>query len=183
MSDQLALIGDATPPVECSAVISDCGLYRYELRRVWDPTGPLLEFVMLNPSTADASTDDPTIRRCIGFAKRWGYGGIVVRNLYALRATNPEVLLNYSGDAYGPRNDRYIADDVADCTIVAWGAHAATLSERAIAVIEVLGFFRPRLFCLGTNANGSPKHPLYVPASRTPVIWQPGQPHREANRA
>lgn len=186
MTEQMSLLGDETVR---TAVISECGRYRYELRRVWDPTGPLLEFIMLNPSTADASIDDPTIRRIAGsaerpgFARRWGYGGIVVRNLYALRATNPEVLLNYSGDAYGPRNDRYIADDAADCTIVAWGAHPATLSERATAVIEVLGFFRPRLFCLGTNQNGSPKHPLYVPASRTPVLWHPVLLRKEVTRA
>ncbi len=180
MSDQLALIGDATPDVERSAVISDCGRYRYELRRVWDPTGPVLEFIMLNPSTADAAIDDPTIRRIAGsaerpgFARRWGYGGIVVHNLYALRATNPEVLLNYSGDAYGPRNDEFLGNNVADCTIVAWGAHAATLSPKAVARIRVVAqLCRPHLFCLGTNANGSPKHPLYVPADRTPIRWQP----------
>lgn len=176
MSDQLALIGDAAAALECAAVISGCGRYRYELRRVWDPDGPLLEFVMLNPSTADASVDDPTIRRCIGFAKAWGYGGIVVHNLYALRATNPEVLLNYSGDAYGPQNDDFLGRNVADCTIVAWGAHAATLAPKAVARIRILAqLCRPRLFCLGANANGSPKHPLYVPADRTPVRWHPAQ--------
>lgn len=168
MADQLAMI-----PGGGSAVISECGRYRYELRRVWDPTGPLLEFVMLNPSTADASVDDPTIRRCVAFAKAWGYGGIVVRNLYALRATNPEALLNYSGgDAYGPRNDEFIGSNIADCTIAAWGAHAATLAPNAVAAIKVLQMCRPRLYCLGTNANGSPKHPLYVPSSRTPIQWE-----------
>ncbi len=181
MSDQLALIGDEKPAVECSAVISPSGLYRYELRRVWDPAGPLLEFVMLNPSTADASVDDPTIRRIAGsekrpgFARRWGYGGVVVHNLYALRATNPEVLLNYSSDPYGPGNDEFIGKNVADCTIAAWGAHAATLAPDAVDTIRILNNFRPQLFCLGTNANGSPKHPLYVPASRTPVRWHPNQ--------
>lgn len=167
MTDQLALDIDYPP-----AVISKCGRYRYELRRVWDPTGPLLEFVMLNPSTADATIDDPTVRRCIDFAKTWGYGGIVVRNLYALRATNPQVLLNYSGDSYGPRNDEFIGQVAAHCTIAAWGAHAATRSPNAVATINVLQMCRPRLFCLGTNANGSPKHPLYVPADRTPIRWE-----------
>ena len=155
-----------------SAVISKCGRYRYELWRIWDASGPLLEFVMLNPSTADGSIDDNTIRRCIAFAKAWGYGGIVVRNLYALRATNPEVLLNYSGDSYGPRNDEFLGNHVADCTVVAWGAHAATLSPEAVATIRTLQLCRPQLFCLGTNQNGSPKHPLYVPADRTPTRWE-----------
>lgn len=169
MSAQLGLF---TGAVEPSAVISECGRYRYELRRVWDPTGPLLEFVMLNPSTADADADDPTIRRCIAFAKAWGYGGIVVRNLFALRATNPQALLNYSGDSYGPRNDEFIGKNVAHCTIAAWGAHAATLWPETVDTIHILQNCRPQLFCLGTNANGSPKHPLYVPSSRTPTRWE-----------
>ncbi|QRY48122.1 DUF1643 domain-containing protein [Mycolicibacterium boenickei] len=168
MPDQLGLFTDA---VASSAVISGCGRYRYELIRRWDD-GPLLEFVMLNPSTADASLDDPTIRRCIAFAKAWGYCGIVVRNLYALRATNPQVLLNYSGDAYGPRNDEFIVSNVADCTIAAWGSHAATLWPETLDTIKILDACRPQLFCLGVNANGSPKHPLYVPSSRTPVRWE-----------
>lgn len=172
------------------AVLSGCGRYRYELRRVWDPTGPLLEWIMLNPSTADASVDDPTIRRIAGseknpgFARRWGYGGIVVRNLFAFRATNPGALLaiwegslsggDYHGGAddlgpaIGPENFEYLARTDADCTIAAWGAHAATLEWWAAGHrIE-----RRNLFCLGTNANGSPKHPLYVRADRTPTRWE-----------
>lgn len=165
-----------------NAILSDCDRYRYELTRRWDD-GPLLEFIMLNPSTADASTDDPTIRRCIGFAKRWGYGALVVRNLFALRATNPGALLAYwtgslaGGDyrggaddlspAIGPANFDYLKRDDADCTIAAWGAHAAALEWHAAGNrIE-----RRELFCLGTNAGGSPKHPLYVPSSRTPEPW------------
>lgn len=173
MPEQLSLLPDVEDGVVKDAVISPCAQYRYELTRIWDVTGPLLEFVMLNPSTADASIDDPTIRRCIAFAKLWGYGGIVVRNLYALRATNPQVLLNYSGNAYGPRNDEFIGSVGGYCTIAAWGAHAATLTPNAIATITVLKMCRPRLYCLGTNANGSPKHPLYVPSSRTPTRWEP----------
>lgn len=172
MSDtpsQLDLFG---PEPISSAVISECGRYRYELVRRWGP-GPLLEFIMLNPSTADASVDDPTIRRCIAFAKRWGYGGIVVRNLYAYRATHPGVLVNLD-DPIGPENRDYLSRTDADCTIVAWGADPA-------AVIwwngypfgwQRTGIQRPVLFCLGTNENGSPKHPLYVPADRTPIRWE-----------
>lgn len=158
----------------CStAVISECGRYRYELRRIWDPNGPLLEWIMLNPSTADGTVDDNTIRRCIAFAKRWGYGGIVVRNLYAWRATNPAELVNLD-DPVGPENRDYLSRADADCTIVAWGAHPAATGwwngypfgwQRT--VIQ-----RTALFCLGTNANGSPKHPLYVPSSRTPIRWE-----------
>lgn len=168
-SPQLDLFG---PEPVSSAVISECGRYRYELTRRWGP-GPLLEFIMLNPSTADASVDDPTIRRCIAFAKRWGYGGIVVRNLYAYRATHPEELVNVD-DPIGPENRDYLSRTEADCTIVAWGADPAAVGwwngypfawQRT--VIQ-----RPALFCLGANSNGSPKHPLYVSADRTPVRWE-----------
>jgi hypothetical protein len=168
MPDQLAIETAAS-----SAVVSECGRYRYELRRIWDASGPLLEFIMLNPSTADASVDDNTIRRCIAFAKRWGYGGIVVRNLYAWRATNPAELVNLE-DPVGPENRAYLSRADADCTIVAWGAHPAAVGwwngypfGWQPKVIQ-----RPALFCLGTNANGSPKHPLYVPSSRTPIQWE-----------
>lgn len=165
MGDQLAL-----SPEFSDAVISECGRYRYELTRRWDD-GPLLEFDMLNPSTAGAADNDPTIRRCIGFAKRWGYGALLVRNLYPLRATNPQALLNFwtaDWESAKRKNLDYLNNDIADCTIAAWGAHAAALewfaSGRRIR--------RRNLYCLGTNANGSPKHPLYVPSSRTPIRWE-----------
>jgi hypothetical protein len=156
-----------------TAVISECGRYRYELGRRWDADGPLLEFIMLNPSTANGYINDATIRRCIAFAKRWGYGGIVVRNLYAWRATNPAELVNLD-DPIGPKNRAFLSRTDADCTIVAWGADPAAVGwwngypfgwQRT--VIQ-----RPALYCLGTNAGGSPKHPLYVPADRTPIRWE-----------
>jgi hypothetical protein len=166
VSDQLTFDGFS------SAVISDCGRYRYELVRIWGD-GPLLEFIMLNPSKADDRINDPTIRRCIAFAKAWGYGGIVVRNLFAWRATNPAELVNID-DPVGPLNRDYLSRDDADCTIAAWGAHPAAVGwwsgypfgwQRT--VIQ-----RKSLLCLGTNANGSPKHPLYVPSSRVPIPWE-----------
>lgn len=160
--------GVSNKAAQSGAMISDCGLYRYRLMRVWDTSLPLLEWIMLNPSTADASFDDPTIRRCIGFAKLWGYGGIVVHNLYALRATNPQVLLNYSGDAIGPDNHWYLSHSIADCTIVAWGAHVAGRTR----VADGLRIYRERLLCLGTTASGAPKHPLYVPSKTTPMRWE-----------
>jgi len=173
MSSQLVLFpGADRQPVIRDADISDCGRYRYELTRRWDD-GPLLEFIMLNPSTADADIDDPTIRRCIAFAKRWGYGGIVVRNLFAYRATHPEELVNVD-DPVGPRNRDVLSRDDADCTIVAWGADPAAVGwwngypfSWQPTVIR-----RRALFCLSVNANGSPKHPLYVRADRTPIRWE-----------
>ncbi|MCC9181148.1 DUF1643 domain-containing protein [Mycolicibacterium mageritense] len=154
-----------------SAVISECGRYRYELIRRWGD-GPLLEFVMLNPSTADAEKDDPTIRRCIGFGKAWGYGGIVVHNLYAYRATAPDMLANVD-DPIGPANRDYLGNKIATCTIAAWGAHPAAVGWwNGYPYNITAALKRPQLLCLGVNANGSPKHPLYVPSSRTPIPWE-----------
>lgn len=179
MSEQLSLVDVDS----CSgADISECGRYRWELRRCWDHAGPLLEFVMLNPSTADADVDDPTIRRIVGardkpdkpgFARRWGYGHVVVRNLYAWRATDPTELVNLD-DPVGPENRAYLSRHDADCTIVAWGANPAAVGwwEGYPFAWQRTAIQRPRLFCLGTNANGSPKHPLYVPSSRTPIRWE-----------
>lgn len=168
-ASQLALFGSE---MIRGAQISKCGRYRYELTRRWSD-GPLLEFIMLNPSTANASVDDATIRRCIAFAASWGYGGIVVRNLFAYRATDPRELFMVD-DPIGPRNEQYLADDSADCTIVAWGANKAASGwwsgkqwRRRSPILRSRG-----LFCLGTNAGGSPKHPLYVCADREPVQWR-----------
>jgi hypothetical protein len=117
-------------------------------------------FIMLNPSTADAEADDPTIRRCIQFAKRENCGSIMVANLFALRSTNPENLFG-TEDPVGPENDHFIQNLVEriDGPLVgAWGAHAMA-NYRAIDVIEICG---SRLKCLGKTKHGSPRHPLYV---------------------
>ena len=89
------------------AVLSECKKYRYMLRRVWDRTKPACLFIGLNPSTADATVDDPTIRRCVGFADSWGYGELVVGNLYAFRATKPKDMFNQD-DPVGPFNDLWL---------------------------------------------------------------------------
>jgi hypothetical protein len=150
-----------------SARISPDGLYRYELRRTWDKTLPILEWIMLNPSTADAYVDDNTIKRCIAFARAWGYGGIVVRNLFAWRATNPAELLS-ANDPFGPDNAEFLNKKDAKTTVVAWGAHP--MANRIWRAQTSWG--KRELWCLGVNANGSPKHPLYVPSSRTLVPWE-----------
>lgn len=147
------------------AHISDDGRYRYILGRLWsdDDLGLVLNWVMLNPSTADAKIDDPTIRRCIGFSRLWGYCGMRVVNLYALRATQPADLWR-SDDPVGPENDdilRWIAHHTETPVIAAWGANARP--ERVAHVINILG---PRnLDCLGVTKQGAPKHPLYLPAN------------------
>lgn len=152
-----------------SASLSTCGRYRYRLTRVWSPSEPLLPFIMLNPSTADATVDDPTIRRCKGFAERERYGGIVVVNLYGLRATRPDVLWGTS-DPIGPENDHAIARVTIDARgpiVCAWGVNGDVMNRGA----KVLEFIEQiaavdRLVCLGKTKSGAPRHPLYVPANQ-----------------
>jgi hypothetical protein len=138
-----------------AAKISECGLYRYELTRRWE-AGPDCTFIMLNPSTADAEVDDPTIRRCIGFSKHWGYGGLRVVNLYAYRATKPRDLFQVS-NAFGPENAGYLQAAVKDSSVLvaAWGAWTVPLD--AASVLEGVP-----MICLGLTKGGSPRHPLYV---------------------
>lgn len=140
-----------------SAVISECGKYRYELHRTWDESRPKVLFVMLNPSTADAELDDPTIRRCIGFAKTWGYGGIMVGNMFAYRATDPNELKNMPVDP-----------EVNDIN------HQVLMKMHWAAKETVFAFGNPpvyrnlpmngmnRTYHLGLTKAGNPKHPLYL---------------------
>jgi len=134
--------------------------YRYRLTRVWDEAKPSLTFVMLNPSTANEETDDPTIRRCIALAKAWGYGRIHVVNLYALVSTNPAKLLSEPDSIGGVTND-YLECTDTDKVIVAWGNHGANNQGRVDSVLKILTRFKD-VYCLGKNKNGQPKHPLYV---------------------
>lgn len=154
---------------EHGAVISECGRWRYELTRKWDEAVDL-HFIMLNPSTADADIDDPTIRKCIGFARIGGFGGIRIVNLFAHRATNPKELLtcDYSL-AVGPENDAHIRKIPARSTIVAaWGSfpydHNA-LYRRIDEVKMLTAGGGMRWTCVkksGVNPVVRPWHPLYV---------------------
>lgn len=152
------------PEVHKSAYVSECGAYRYRLTRWWGP-GFFLPFVMLNPSTADANADDPTIRRCMGFARREGFGGIVVGNLYAFRATSPKIMLG-AENPIGVENYSSLARIGIDAVaanfpvVCAWGSNA----EHDVVdwATEILRGTGARLVCLGKTAHGHPRHPLYV---------------------
>lgn len=142
--------------------------YRYVLTRRWDD-GPVMAWIMLNPSTADADTNDPTIRRCIGFARREGCGAIWVVNLFALRATDPRVL-RASPDPVGPANDSFLRERTrTDYVVAAWGAHGS-LNGRSHEVRTALADIP--LLCLGITRGGEPRHPLYV-QSDTPLVRLP----------
>jgi len=151
--------------IESGATIDDTGTYRYALWRTWDAVKPRMLWIMLNPSTADGKSDDPTIRRCVGFAHAWGYGGIDVANLYALRATDPRDLRQAQVDPVGPDNDTFIkAAAMQSAEVVCgWGAHsiAAPRVRRVCGLLDD-AWMIPQ--CLGVTKEGHPRHPLYVPA-------------------
>lgn len=163
-------LADRPAGVEKGAVLSADGAYRYLLTRRWD-AGKTLPWVMLNPSTADACVDDPTIRRCMGFARSWGYAGITVGNLYALRATDPAALKSHP-DPIGPDNDDYLHRLGWRCPLVmaGWGAHReATARARHLMGRMVLPPYSLR--CLGTTSAGHPRHPLYVKSDTQSTPW------------
>jgi len=165
-------------PMTKEALISECGDYRYKLSRVWDQSKSSVMFIMLNPSTADAEKDDRTITRCINFAKSWGYGGIMVGNLYAYRATSPEKLSRVC-DPLGPDNLiclRSMAPKSAKI-ICAWGhKHIVDVLEKKFKVIESLRILleKRRIYYLELSKNGVPKHPLYLKKELEPKIWLHG---------
>jgi len=155
--------------MERGAEISDCGRYRTRLWRRWDSRKGRVLVIMLNPSTADASQDDPTIRRCIRFAILWGYGGLEVKNLFSLRATDPGQLYLVE-DPIGPGNHQLVAEKEAfDLIIAAWGNHGRHLG-RGAAVISDLSSRGLPLCHLGLTKLGEPRHPLYVSSN---TVLQP----------
>ena len=162
------------------AVLSDDGMYRYVLVRRFDITrADALVWLMLNPSTADASRNDPTIRKCLGFAKHLGFGAIVVVNLYAYRATLPVDLKGARKkglDVVGPDNNEYIkAATAGRPVIVAWGTSPIPQIQDRIAGVASLCAVALRVDCLGLSAppNRQPLHPLMLPYSTAtePFVW------------
>ncbi|NKI34899.1 DUF1643 domain-containing protein [Wenzhouxiangella sp. XN79A] len=150
------------------AHFSRCRTWRYALWREWDAARPRVMLIGLNPSTADARRNDPTIRRCIGFARDWGFGGVWVLNLFAFRATYPEDL-KMADDPVGPKNDRWLRRVAKACPrrVACWGNDGAFLGRSA----RVRGLLGDRLEVLRLNASGEPAHPLYLPKTLWPVVW------------
>lgn len=156
--------------IESSAYFSPDRVWRYWLKRVWDPALELLCVIALNPSTADEKVNDPTIAKLIEFAKLWGYGGLMMMNLFGYRATDPDDMHAYAkagGDAVGAENDETIIAQTKGRTVLcAWGADPMALG-RDVHVYKLIA--DRKLICLGTNKGGSPKHPLYL-AYTTPTV-------------
>lgn len=159
MQDSLFGLGE-----ENGAIFSDCKTYRYSLTREWED-GPCVTWLMLNPSTADASQDDPTIRRCIGFSKMWGYGRLVVVNLFALRSTDPRALARNT-DPVGPMNAWHQIEAFKEAreVICAWGClqHIPyTLRDHIVKSMNRIPKHTPAL-CLGRRKDSAPRHPLML---------------------
>lgn len=160
---------------ERGAEFSPCRVYRYVLWRRWDwkGYGNQVMFIGLNPSTADETEDDPTIRRCIRFSRDWGYSGLLMMNAFAFRATDPKVMCA-AVDPVGPGNDEafgYRRTQVG-LIVAAWGAHCSEAREQ-----EVCRGIGRMIHCLGRTKSGRPRHPLYLSAATKPeVFWTPPSP-------
>jgi hypothetical protein len=182
------------PPTR-SAVVSDCGKYRYHLYRKLGEGQRAVPFIMLNPSTADHEVDDPTIRKVMGFVRRWDCDELHVVNLFAFRATKPADL-RAATDPVGPENREWLRRAVEltcnGLVVCAWGAHGAYLGQDKAVLAWIGGLCRP--MCLGLTQDGHPRHPLYVPYSAEPIAFNPAHqslhlpssvhstPHRSRSR-
>lgn len=153
--------------IEKTAIFSPCRQYRYSLSRFWIITKPFVLFVCLNPSTADENVDDPTIRRCIRYADSWGYGGMVMVNLYGYRSTDPKKLHEIS-DPVGPDNDKHIKLNtrLAEKTIAAWGTVGGKVmrSDKVMWMLENTHYLK-------MTKNGHPSHPLYLKNNLKPIPY------------
>lgn len=155
------------------AEFSECDRYRYALGRRWSG-GPQCTFLMLNPSTATEVKNDPTITRCINYAKAWGHGSLVVLNLFAFRATDPREMKRQA-DPVGPANDTVLRRERANSSTIvcAWGVHGA-YRERDLSVIRMLMRLgsAQSMFCLGLTKDKHPKHPLYLRKDAQPIPFR-----------
>jgi hypothetical protein len=150
--------------MKSDAKLSEDRRFRYWLTRVWDDTLPMMCVIGLNPSTADEHADDPTIRKCIGFARRLGFGGLLMLNVGAYRSTSPKTWRN-AIDPFGPENSvahlwSYIIEFNATQIIAAWGKNGNYVTGRCAQIAQL-----PNLYCFGRNPDGTPRHPLMLPYS------------------
>ena len=154
-----------------TARLSRCRRYRFALWRTWDDSKPWVLFIGLNPSTADETSDDPTLVRCMNFARDWGYGGVCVANLFAFRATDP-LAMKAATDPVGRQNNRWLRNLArqAGLIVAAWGNDGG-FRGRSQKVRDML----PAMHCLKVNGSGEPAHPLYQPATRRPIPYAPAE--------
>jgi hypothetical protein len=146
--------------------LSPCRTYRYRLDRIWNDSKPRVLFILYNPSTADEWVDDPTLRRCMGFAQAWGYGGLCIINLFSLRTSDPTVLRGHARPK-GPDHEHVFHEAVEGHSdiVCAWGLQGGPISSH-------FSHGTHRIFHLGVNKDGSPKHPLYLPSNTLLHPWK-----------
>lgn len=152
-----------------SAIFSKDRIHRYVLIREWDLDKPSLMIVSLNPSTADEKINDPTITRCIGFAKKWGFGKLFVTNLFAFRATFPKDLFN-SKNPVGEKNDCWLKklSKEVDKIVLAYGNHGK-FKDRHDKILKII----KNPYCIKKTKTGMPTHPLYLKYTKKPIKYYP----------
>lgn len=153
-----------------TAIFSPDRKHRLTLWRQWDTTKPILLVIGLNPSTADETKDDPTIRRCVRFAKDWGFGSLCMMNLFSIRATDPKEMLACENPIH-EWNDTLLKTtiDGAGMILAAWGTHGSHLRRDDLIYNLMIQANRP-IHCLGKTKDGQPRHPLYVKADTQPEV-------------
>lgn len=153
-----------------TCVFSPDRAYRYTLNRVWNQDLTTCMFIGLNPSTADENQNDPTVTRCINYAREWGYGSLVMTNIFGFRATDPKDM-KADDDPVGPDNDYWLRKTAerSGIVIAAWGTHGAYL-DRGNEVVALI----PDLHCLKVTKDGFPSHPLYLKKNLNPIIYKKG---------
>ncbi len=158
--------------VPFGAIFSRDRQHRYVLWRRWTDSRRMIAFIGLNPSTADEVRNDPTVTRCINYAKAWGYGGMYMLNAFAFRATDPRNMKRCDYPV-GPHNDGFILDYVrrAKAVVVCWGVHGA-FQGRSAALARLLRGVP--VCCFGVTKSGEPKHPLYLSKTTKTIPWVPG---------
>lgn len=156
-------------PDNSGAVLSDCGKHRFKLWRTWNPGAPRVLFIMLNPSTADHTKDDPTIRRCISLANQWGFGGLMVGNLFPCRSSNPDDIHQLWDPAFDGQNERALRRMASQCgtVVFAWGCHPS-VGIRNAAIISMF----PAAMVIQKTMYGHPRHPLYIKNGVVPAPYQ-----------
>lgn len=159
-------------------IFSPCRQYRYTLWREWNAALPYCQFIGLNPSTADETNDDPTIRRCIGFAKAWGCGALCMTNIFAWRDTKPEAMKR-AQDPVGPENDRWLIEIAhgAYLRVAAWGNHGRHLNRGKRVALDLADSLLS-LCCFRLTKEGQPEHPLHQRADAT-LFNYPAAPLRQ----
>ncbi len=154
--------------MKTDAILSKNRKYRYVLSRIWDESKPTVMIIGLNPSTADETENDPTIIKCIDFAKSWGYGGVYMLNLFGFRATKPKDMFN-TDEPIGQDNDKYIEEysKICDKVICAWGNDGSykNRSKDILSKIE-------NTYYLKLNQTGEPAHPLYLKGDLIPIKFE-----------